>query len=652
MDMMEFMDLVYDGEKLSAMVEHGMAPTAVLRAQIHGLVVLEQLKRCGLPQYFHNFHVAGVTIGEFMTLWREENGWLLHRLVPDAKDAAVLSRHLQQCQGFVGGILCDGKDVAVKITDHKRCRLSMRQGKQVPTEIVMLDRIESPSFDDVVRLLDYYREGDCWFIVMEKPRVSQDLFDYVTDKGRLSEDTARNFLRQILEAVRHCHSRGVIHMDLKEEIILVDLDTEKLKLIDFGSAHPIGISSPSRYGPAGADVRRAMTPFAQSPSADNLTRHPRSQSVIRPCSPPLRMSARPKPEVRTKANVPRAHRKKMVNLEVRDWILAGAPSLYPVTWRAHAAALVVPDSAQAIHSDITIDIASTKTYSAKCLNGKAVTVDGSAIRPVSTYKDYKRLVCQACGVQRCDDTRLFRGYSKKDERGRILTSSLEGLALQSYGSDEKAVSHKMPGKENAQTAQCQTSQTLKDCLVALCEQCRSSKCEVYAGSAKVSSGKVTMAKGVYGIDTKASTVEKLKKGLDAVKKVATSGKTKGIASAIGAAVMSNKDTITKLAKSVGVPDNKIATVDQILKVANNFYAKDVNGGLIALAELTGHPLSEEEEQTIERGMETDEEVDYSSILALLKEEATASRAVATCIKTARTRSGGATGSTWQSLPPL
>ncbi|KAK2813454.1 hypothetical protein Q5P01_000823 [Channa striata] len=37
-----------------------------------------------------------------------------------------------------------------------------------------------------------------------------------------------------------------------------------------------------------------------------------------------------------------------------------------------------------------------------------------------------------------------------------------------------------------------------------------------------------------------------------------------------AAVMSNKDTITKLAKSVGVPDNKIATVDQILKVANNF----------------------------------------------------------------------------------
>ncbi|KAK2811730.1 hypothetical protein Q5P01_000163 [Channa striata] len=244
-------------------------------------------------------------------------------------------------------------------------------------------------------------------------------------------------------------------------------------------------------------------------------------------------------------------------------------------------------------------VASTKTYSAKCLNGKAVTVDGSAIRPVSTHKDW-RLVCQACGVQRCDDTRLFRGYSKKDDRGRILTSSLEGLALQSYGSDEKAVSYKCPGKENAQTAQCQTSQTLKDCLVALCEQCRSSKCEVYAGSAKVSSGKVTMAKGVYGIDTKASAVEKLKKGLDAVKKVATSGKTKGIASAIGAAVMSNKDTITKLARIRRRARQQNRDRGSDPQSGKQLLAKDVNGGLIALAELTGHPLGEEEEQTIER----------------------------------------------------
>ncbi|KAK2811732.1 hypothetical protein Q5P01_000165 [Channa striata] len=82
MDMMEFMDLVYDGEKLSGNGgtwdgSHRRAESPDPRAGRPGTT-----KRCGLPQYFHNFHVAGVTIGEFMTLGREENGWLLHRLVP------------------------------------------------------------------------------------------------------------------------------------------------------------------------------------------------------------------------------------------------------------------------------------------------------------------------------------------------------------------------------------------------------------------------------------------------------------------------------------------------------------------------------------------------------------------------------------------
>ncbi|KAK2821073.1 hypothetical protein Q5P01_024032 [Channa striata] len=149
-----------------------------------------------------------------------------HRLTERAR--GQLTQYICTNRDYYG--LCDGKDVAVKISNHKRCQLSMRQEMQVQTEIVMLDRLESPSFGGVLRLLDYYREGDCWFIIMEKPRVSQDLFDYVTDKGCLSEDTARTFLLQILEASRHCHSRGVIHMDLKEDNMLVDLD---LKLIDF-----------------------------------------------------------------------------------------------------------------------------------------------------------------------------------------------------------------------------------------------------------------------------------------------------------------------------------------------------------------------------------------------------------------------------------
>ena len=89
--------------------------------------------------------------------------------------------------------------------------------------------------DGTINILDFFERVDSYVIVMERPESCKDLFDYISEKGSLDEKVAANFFKQVVQTVLACHGSGVIHRDIKDENILVNLKTGKLKLIDFGS---------------------------------------------------------------------------------------------------------------------------------------------------------------------------------------------------------------------------------------------------------------------------------------------------------------------------------------------------------------------------------------------------------------------------------
>lgn len=65
----------------------------------------------------------------------------------------------------------------------------------VPMEIALLQRLSEVSgHEGVVHMLDWFRvEGQGFLLVLERPQQCQDLFDFITESGALSERLALRF---------------------------------------------------------------------------------------------------------------------------------------------------------------------------------------------------------------------------------------------------------------------------------------------------------------------------------------------------------------------------------------------------------------------------------------------------------------------------
>ncbi|BFZ11781.1 hypothetical protein BsWGS_14820 [Bradybaena similaris] len=132
------------------------------------------------------------------------------------------------------------REVAIKMID--KLRFPTKEEAQLKREVEILKNLHHPG---VVNFEELFENIETIFVVMEK--LKGDMLEMIlsSPKGRLSERITKFLISQILVALKHLHSKSIVHCDLKPENVLLSSETAfpQVKLCDFGFARIIGEKS-------------------------------------------------------------------------------------------------------------------------------------------------------------------------------------------------------------------------------------------------------------------------------------------------------------------------------------------------------------------------------------------------------------------------
>ncbi|ELT88671.1 hypothetical protein CAPTEDRAFT_183765 [Capitella teleta] len=124
-------------------------------------------------------------------------------------------------------------EYAAKFIKRKRTK-SSRRGlsiEDIQREVSILSAIDH---ENIVKLYDVYENKSEVILVLELV-CGGELFQFLAEREKVNEDEAVEFLKQILEGVRHLHEHSIVHLDLKpENLMLLGQNSTRLKIIDFG----------------------------------------------------------------------------------------------------------------------------------------------------------------------------------------------------------------------------------------------------------------------------------------------------------------------------------------------------------------------------------------------------------------------------------
>ncbi|XP_051015248.1 cyclin-dependent kinase 3 [Acomys russatus] len=143
-------------------------------------------------------------------------------------------------EGTYGVVYKAKNKVTGQLVALKKIRLDL-EDEGVPStairEISLLKELKHPN---IVKLLDVVHRGKKLFLVFEF--LTQDLRKRMDSAPtqELPQHTVKSYLSQLLQGLSFCHSRRVIHRDLKPQNLLID-EFGAIKLADFGLARAFGV---------------------------------------------------------------------------------------------------------------------------------------------------------------------------------------------------------------------------------------------------------------------------------------------------------------------------------------------------------------------------------------------------------------------------
>lgn len=180
---------------------------------------------------------------DFQRSWEEKNH-LVQTDITSIWSLTIAVRDISKVYQFEKKEIGSGhygvvRRAKLRIDPNKIYAVKSIEKKKLKGDITLLkNELEMLRFSDhpnIIQFYEIYQDSVYFHFVMEHCE-GGDITTRLENQGAFNEDTARRIVFQVLYAINHLHSCGIVHRDIKPDNFLFKNKTaeSEVKLIDFG----------------------------------------------------------------------------------------------------------------------------------------------------------------------------------------------------------------------------------------------------------------------------------------------------------------------------------------------------------------------------------------------------------------------------------